>query len=172
MTAMMAAVLIVASPSACASGAGDHGGLTRLDDNGYLYFMDYKKDYYSPEVMDAMRKLGYIDPGCSAFFTHNTEGEPITCRNYDVLHRVSEEDPSPTGLNIVLHCRPEGKYESIALADAVWCGEDNPLLQRFGPDQEGFDPDWLDILPYQCMDGINEKGLYVSIQHASAFYIG
>ena len=164
MTAMMAAVLIVASPSACASGAGDHGGLTRLDDNGYLYFMDYKKDYYSPEVMDAMRRLGYIDPGCSAFFTHNTEGEPITCRNYDVLHRVSEEDPSPTGLNIVLHCRPEGKYESIALADAVWCGEDNPLLQRFGPDQEGFDPDWLDILPYQCMDGINEKGLYVSIQ--------
>ena len=156
--------MIVASPSACASGAWDHGGLTRLDDNGYLYFMDYKKDYYSPEVMDAMRKLGYIDPGCSAFFTHNTEGEPITCRNYDVLHRVSEEDPSPTGLNIVLHCRPEGKYESIALADAVWCGEDNPLLQRFGPDQEGFDPDWLDILPYQCMDGINEKGLYVSIQ--------
>ncbi len=125
MAAMMAAVLIVASPSACASGTGDHGGLTQLDDNGYLYFMDYKKDYYSPEVMDAMRKLGYIDPGCSAFFTHNTEGEPITCRNYDVLH---------------------------------------PLLQRFGPDQEGFDPDWLDILPYQCMDGINEKGLYVSIQ--------
>ena len=164
MAAMTAAVLIVASPSACASGTGDHGGLTQLDDNGYLYFMDYKKDYYSPEVMDAMRKLGYIDPGCSAFFTHNTEGEPITCRNYDVLHCVSEEDPSPTGLNIVLHCRPEGKYESIALADAVWCGEDNPLLQRFGPDQEGFDPDWLDILPYQCMDGINEKGLYVSIQ--------
>ena len=98
MTAMMAAVLIVASPSACASGAGDHGGLTRLDDNGYLYFMDYKKDYYSPEVMDAMRKLGYIDPGCSAFFTHNAEGEPITCRNYDVLHRPGSDAHSASNL--------------------------------------------------------------------------
>ena len=32
------------------------------------------------------------------------------------------------------------------------------------PDKKGFDPDMLDILPYQCMDGINEKGLYASIQ--------
>ena len=162
--ALTAAVLVGFSPSACASETENHGGLTRLDDDGYLYFMDYKKDYYSPEVMDAMRKLGYIDPGCSVFQTHNPEGETIVCRNYDYPHYVSEEDLSLTGLNIVLHCKPEGKYESIALADAVYCDENNPLLQRFGPDQEGFDPDWLDVLPYQCMDGINEKGLYVSIQ--------
>ena len=114
--------------------------------------------------MDAMRKIGYIDPGCSVFFTHNIDGEPITCRNYDYPHRVSKEDRTLTGLNIVLHCKPEGKYESIAVADAVWCDESNPLLQRGGPDLEGFDPGLLDILPYQCMDGINEKGLYVSIQ--------
>ena len=50
------------------------------------------------------------------------------------------------------------------MADAVWCDESNPLLQRGGPDREGFDANLLDILPYQCMDGINEKGLYVSIQ--------
>lgn len=162
--ALTAVVLVGFCPSACASETENHGGLTRLDDNGYLYFMDYKKDYYSPEVMDAMRKLGYIDPGCSVFQTHNPEGETIVCRNYDNPHYVSEEDLSLTGLNIVLHCKPEGKYESIALADAVYCDENNPLLQRFGPDQEGFDPGWLDVLPYQCMDGINEKGLYVSIQ--------
>ena len=164
LTALIAIALMAISISGCASKPKKQGAVTRLDDDGYLYFMDYTKDYYSSEVMDAMRKIGYIDPGCSVFFTHNTEGEPINCRNYDYPHRVSEEDRSLTGLNIVLHCKPEGKYESIAVADAVWCDESNPLLKQGGPDQKGFDPDMLDILPYQCMDGINEKGLYVSIQ--------
>ena len=161
---IMLIALIFCSMSVYASKTEKQGAIIRLDDDGYLYYMDYEKDYYSREVMDAMRKIGYIDPGCSVFFTHNTEGEPITCRNYDYPHRVSREDKTLTGLNIILHCKPEGKYESIAVADAVWCDEHNPLLQRGGPDQEGFDPDMLDILPYECMDGINEKGLYVSIQ--------
>ena len=56
--------------------------------------------------MDAMRKVGFIDSGCSTFFTHNTDGAPITCRNYDYPHRVSKEDRSLTGLNVVLHCKP------------------------------------------------------------------
>ena len=164
LAALMAVALIIIPLSGCSSGAEKQDAVFRLDDDGYLYYMDYTKDYYSPEVMDAMRKIGYIDPGCSVFITHNVEGECISCRNYDYPHRVSAEDRTLTGLNIVLHCRPEGKYESIAVADAVWCGENNPLLQRGGPDLEGFDTDLLDILPYQCMDGINEKGLYVSIQ--------
>ena len=156
-------VLIVIALSACSSESKDNAAVKRLDDDGYLYYMDYTKDYYGTEVIDAMRKIGYIDPGCSVFFTHNLEGEPLTCRNYDFAHRVSQEDQTVTGLNIVLHCKPEGKYESIAVADAVWCGENNPLLQKGGPDLEGFDPALLDILPYQCMDGINEKGLYISV---------
>lgn len=162
--AIMALVLIVCPLAACASESANPGVVTRLDEEGYLYYMDYVKDYYSPEVMDAMRKIGFIDPGCSVFFTHNADSEPISCRNYDYPHRVSEKDRSLTGLNIILHCKPEGKYESIAVADAAWCDESNPLLQRGGPDREGFDANLLDILPYQCMDGINEKGLYVSIQ--------
>ena len=161
---LMVIVLMLCPLSGCASEAEKQDAVIRLDDDGYLYYMDYTKDYYSPEVLDAMREIGYIDPGCSVFFTHNVAGECISCRNYDYPHRVSEEDRTLTGLNIVLHCKPEGKYESIAIADAVWCGENNPLLQRGGPDQEGFDVNLLDILPYQCMDGINEKGLYVSIQ--------
>ena len=163
LTALIAIVLVISPLSVCASDDGNHVTVTRLDDDGYLYYMDYTKDYYSSEVLNAMRKIGYIDPGCSVFFTHNVEGESITCRNYDYPHRVSEEDHSLTGLNIILHCKPEGKYESIAVADAVWCDENNPLLQRGGPDQAGFDPELLDILPYECMDGINEKGLYVSV---------
>ena len=135
----------------------------RLDEDGYLYYMDYTKDYYGSDVIDALKKDGFIDTGCSTFFTHNPDGEPITCRNYDYAHRVSQEDSTITGLNIVLHCKPEGKYESIAMADAVWCDETNPLLQRGGPDMPGFDTGLIDIIPYECMDGINEKGLCVSI---------
>ena len=165
--AIIALVLIVSSLTACASEPTEPRIATRLDEEGYLYYMDYVKDYYSQEVMDAMREIGFISPGCSVFFTHNADGEPITCRNYDYPHRVSEEDRSLTGLNIILHCKPEGKYESIAVADAVWCDETNPLLQRGGPDQEDFDANLLDILPYQCMDGINEKGLYISIQRVT-----
>ena len=135
----------------------------RLDEDGYLYYMDYTKDYYGSDVIDALKKDGFIDTGCSTFFTHNSDGEPITCRNYDYAHRVSKEDRTLTGLNIVLHCKPEGKYESIAMADAVWCDETNPLLQRGGPDLPGFDVGLIDIIPYECMDGINEKGLCVSI---------
>ncbi len=161
--AVMALALLAHPLTACPAEAAEPAA-ARLDEDGYLYYMDYGKDYYSPEVMDAMRKIGFIDPGCSVFFTHNPDGEPITCRNYDYPHYVSQEDRTLTGLSIVLHCKPEGKYESIAVADAVWCGEYDPLLQRGGPDLEGFDPKVLDILPYQCMDGINEKGLYVSIQ--------
>lgn len=164
LTALLMIALIAVPLSSCASGNEDQPAVTRLDDDGYLYYMDYTKDYYGPDVIDAMRKIGFIDHGCSVFVTHNTEGELITCRNYDAMHRVSEEDPTITGLNIVIHCKPEGKYESIAVGDAVWCGEDNPLLQRNGPDKEGFTPDLLDILPYECSDGINEKGLCVSAQ--------
>ena len=137
--------------------------IQRLDDDGYLYYMEYTEDYYGKEVKEALKNGGYIDLGCSAFFTHNPEGEPLMCRNYDYPHRVSKEDRTITGLNIVLHCSHEGKYESVAMADAVWCGEENPLLQKGGPDMKGFDIRLLDIIPYQCMDGINEKGLSVSI---------
>ena len=136
--------------------------MRRVDLDGYLYFMDYTGDYYSTQVMDSLRRAGYIEPGCSTFFTHNLDGEPISCRNYDIQHRVSGEDPTLTGLNVVLHCKPEGKYESIAIADAIWCAPNDPLYRAGGPDLEDFDSSLLDILPYQCMDGLNEKGLCVS----------
>ena len=160
--------VILAVLSACAACFGIVPSLAedeviRLDHDGYLYYMDYTKDYYGSEVFDALKNAGMFDTGCSSFFTHNSAGEPITCRNYDYPHRVSAEDRSLTGLNIVLHCKPEGKYESIAIADAIWCDESNPLLRQGGPDQPGFDPGILLVIPYECMDGINEKGLCVSI---------
>lgn len=142
---------------------GNSKSLRRLDEDGYLYYLDYTRDYYGSETMEALREGGFIDFGCSTFFTHNIDGDPITCRNYDYPHRVSKEDRTLTGLNIILHCKPEGKYESIAVADATWIDPSNPLFQKGGPELAGFNLDKLAVLPYQCMDGINEKGLCVSI---------
>ena len=34
----------------------------RVDDQGYLYYIDYDKDYYSSEVIQRMRELEIIDP--------------------------------------------------------------------------------------------------------------
>ena len=135
----------------------------RLDDDGYLYYLDYAKDYYSEEVLRKLDESGATRPSCSAFFTHTLEGEPLTCRNFDEPHRVSAEDRTITGLNVVLHCAPAGRYESIGVADAVYCDTKNPLLKRGGPDAEGFSPDLVDTIPYQCMDAMNEKGLSVSV---------
>lgn len=142
---------------------GNSKGIRRLDEDGYLYYLDYNRDYYGSKAMEALREFGYIDSGCSTFFTHNIDGDPITCRNYDYPHRVSKEDRTLTGLNVILHCKPEGKYESIAVADATWIDPSSPMFQKCGPDLDDFDLDKLEVLPYQCMDGINEKGLCVSI---------
>ena len=152
LSCLMIAVLFCVFPYALSEGARSHS-IFRLDEEGYLYYMDYTMDYYGPEVMNALKEGGFIDTGCSAFFTHDPEGNPITCRNYDYPHRVSQEDQTLTGLNVVLHCKPEGKYESIGMADAVWYDEQNQLLQKGGPDLPGFDIHLLDILPYNCMDG-------------------
>ena len=139
------------------------GEITRVDEEGYLYYLDFAKDYYSDEVLQELEDAGKTEPACSAFFTHTLDGDPLTCRNYDKMHQVSADDPTPTGLNVVLHCALPGKYESIAVGDAVYCDDDNPLLTRGGPEMEGFSVDLLDTLPYQCMDGMNEKGLMVSV---------
>lgn len=156
-------MILQLSCSGCSANQTPEKPVRRLDDDGYLYYMDYTGDYYASEVIKEMEEKGLVNTGCSSFFTHNPDGEPITCRNYDYPHRLADETRSMTGLNIVLHCKPEGKYESIAVADAIWCDENYPLLVQGGPDKEDFNFDVLKILPYECMDGINEKGLCVSI---------
>ena len=34
--------------------------IQRVDRDGYLYFMDYTGDYYSTQVMDSLRRAGYV----------------------------------------------------------------------------------------------------------------
>lgn len=64
MIVLTAIALIACLLFGCGSSTGTHAGITRLDDEGYLYYMDYTKDYYGKDVMDAMRKVG-SSPGGS-----------------------------------------------------------------------------------------------------------
>ena len=124
-----------------------------------MYFMDYTGDYYDQKIIGKMTRRISAKPGCSCFLTNNEKGEVLTCRNYDLGHRVSAENGAYTGLNVILHCRPKGKYESIGIADAVWIAPFNPFYQAGGPDLSCFSPEMFCGLPYVCMDGLNEKGL-------------
>ena len=137
--------------------------IQRLDEKGCLYFMDYTGDFYDPGLIRKIKKAAAAKAGCSCFLTHNEHGHVLTCRNYDLGHRVSENDPAFTGLNVILHCQPKDKYESIGVCDAVWIDPFNPLFQSGGPDKEGFSTEMFSCLPYVCMDGINEKGLCANL---------
>lgn len=75
--------------------------------------MDYADDYYDPELIRRIKKAASAKAGCSCFLTHNENGDVLTCRNYDLGHSVSADNTTFTGLNVVLHCKPKDRYESI-----------------------------------------------------------
>lgn len=70
-----ALALAGAFPGTAAEQSRSHA-IACLDDDGYLYYMDYALDYYGPEVMDALRKGGFIDAGCSSFSPTIRRGIP------------------------------------------------------------------------------------------------
>ena len=131
--------------------------LERIDSRGVFYSLDYTGNYDTPLVSETLNIFG---GGCSAFITENEEGEVITGRSYDFPHKDANGDP--TGLNVLVKCSPEGKYKSVGIADIG-------LLSVVGlPYYAGaFDGNVsripLMFAPYLCMDGMNEKGLTVSI---------
>ena len=132
--------------------------LERIDEDGAFYSIDYVGNYESPLVSKA---LNIFSGGCSAFITVNEDGDIITCRNYDFPHNDTNGDLS--GLNVLVRCSPKGKYSSVGMADmgllsvvglpyyagCLDTGEATPLVLMYAP--------------YLCMDGMNEKGLTVSI---------
>ena len=40
-------------------------------------------------VLSAIALIACFVSGCSTFFTHNTDGAPITCRNYDSTRNIA-----------------------------------------------------------------------------------
>ena len=129
-----------------------------MDENGAFYSIDYVGNYESPLVAKA---LNLFSGGCSAFITENEKGEMITCRNYDFPHKDAEGNP--TGLNVLVKCSPKGKYESIGIADIGLFSVVGLPYYAGSLDSGNTSTIPLMYAPYLCMDGMNEKGVSVSI---------
>ena len=135
--------------------------IKRVDEKGYLYHMDVKYDYYNiPDVFKAV-----IDAGCSTFVTKNLDGDVLFCRNYDYSHYLNNQKKNTrTGLNVIVEANnPNAKYKSIGVADAYWLDFKNGSLIEGMADDDKTDLSAFILCPYICMDGMNEKGLAVSI---------
>ncbi len=133
--------------------------IKRIDENGTLYYAEYSDDYSKGLIRLGIGLIRGF--GCSAFMTYGEDGSVLTGRNYDLAH--TDRNDEVTGLNVVLRLEPEGKYKSVNMADAAWISQLGLNYEK-GALDDGHTPTWpLALLPYLCMDGINEKGLSVSI---------
>lgn len=135
------------------------GTLERMDDNGNLYYIEYSADYYTPFFR--IFKAALEKTGCSAFIARTPAGEVLTARNYDFPHK--DKDGNLTGLNIVVQLQPEGKYKSVNIADAALISVIGFNYFTGALDDGKTDLTPLVLIPYLCVDGMNEKGLTASI---------
>ncbi len=141
--------------------------IRREDEAGLLYRMDYKGDYYA--LLPLLR--GFFKAGCTVF-THTTpEGERLLGRNFDLRHY--SVDPATgeteiTGLITVLRTRNrKAKYRSIGVCDAMYLDPQGKLFRRGAFDRRDTNSFRALMLPFLTMDGVNEKGLAVSVLHLS-----
>ena len=135
--------------------------IKRVDDRGYLYHMDCSYNYY--EIPDQFRAL--IDAGCAAFVTKSIEGDMLFVRNYDFPHHLNNQIKNPlTGINVIVDAKnPAAKYQTLGVSDAYWIDFQNGSLAAGAADDGTTDLSAFILCPYICMDGVNEKGLAVSI---------
>ena len=135
--------------------------IKRVDEDGYLYHMDARFDYY--QIPDAFKTI--IDAGCSTFVAKNLDGDILFCRNYDFSHFYhNERKNGRTGINMIVEAdNPSAKYRSIGVADVFWIDYQNGNIIRGVADDGKTDLSGFILAPHICMDGMNEQGLAISI---------
>ena len=135
----------------------------RLDESGNLYYMECTEDYDRQifrKVFNLTSRIQYT--GCSAFLAETPDGDIAVGRNYDLPHK--DKNGEITGLNVVVHIpAKDGKYETIAMADACWFTYIGMNYVGGALDDGKTNRTMLALLPYFCMDGMNEKGLTATI---------
>ena len=141
--------------------------IKREDQKGLLYHMDYYANYY--RLLPLMEKM--IKTGCSTFVHKNELGEPIMGRNFDLRHFWTNPETGKTemtGLAVVVNIKSKcAKYKSVGIADAVYMDLTHPTFFAGCLDDGKTDLIRTIALPFLCMDGVNEKGLAVSVMHLS-----
>ncbi len=147
-------------------------GLKNVD-KGLLYELDYQYDYdldrliendvtsvpsfvkYAvTKMMNPFKAVFHIKsllPACSAFQAITPDGDIIYARNFDFTF----SEPSAS---VLVRTQPENGYASISMAPFSLVGK------RQGDLDDGkSDNSLLIVAPYLLMDGMNEKGLAVSV---------
>lgn len=141
--------------------------IKKEDEQGLIYSIDYNQDYYL--LQEYANKL--TDPGCSTFVSRNLAKEAIMGRNYDYKHfkhNAKAPDSEVTGLCVVVRGNnPKAKYRSIGLADGFFMDNAHGSLFEGTLDDGTTDISPAALLPFLCMDGVNEKGLSVAIMALS-----
>lgn len=141
--------------------------------NGLLYYLDFKNDYQLDKMLKAdIRGLGdfkryvgtkilstgkvlvnlkKLKPGCTAFMAQAPNGDILYARNFD----FTANGPSPV---VVTKTAPADGYRSVSLLSM------SLLNYPKGSLSDGTtDVSLLAAAPYLLMDGMNEKGLAVSV---------
>ena len=170
---LLSLVLALSNPAGMLQNRLQERTLASLKDHsaGKLYSMDYKADYRledflacgfssSEELKGGVAQLllslpeeavmGSPMAACSAFQAQTPEGDVIYCRNFD----YDFED----GASIMTRFRPRGAYRSIGMVSMNHAGLSGSSLRDGRSDLS-----MLVAAPYAMMDGINEKGLAVSV---------
>lgn len=142
--------------------------LTDVND-GKLYTMDYTADYQLDALLEAnvtdvegmvrflqktllaggTASVGVVDAGCSAFTASSEEGQILYGRNFDYKMDMTA---------VLVRTAPENGYRSIGLANVGWIGYTAGTLNDGTTDLS-----MAAFFPYLLMDGMNEKGLAMSV---------
>lgn len=162
---------LAANPAVYVTDPAQKRSISSLEnlDHGRFYMMDYQADYKLADMLDqsvgdidgmlhfiqaellskGQVPKGIIDAGCSAFAGRTEDGKPIYGRNFDYKMDMTA---------VLVRTAPKDGYRSIGMADAGWVGYGLGSL-----DDGKTDLSAAVGMPYLIMDGLNEKGLAVSV---------
>lgn len=144
--------------------------------DGKLYKVDYKADYLLAKALQegagtsSEKLVGFIfenllnspekpaeakiDAGCSAFRVRSPEGDVLCGRNFDYRF--------PSSANVLMDNNPvlKGDYRSLAIASMPFLDQ----VYGAGSLSDGkTDISVVAAVPYLCMDGMNDKGLFICV---------
>lgn len=143
-------------------------GIKQVDEQGRLYYMDYKANYRPLEPL-MNKAAGAATPGCSTFIAQKLGGGMLFGRNYDFSHYKYNQQGGPediTGLIVVIHCtNPRAKYKSLGIIDGFWLDAAKGRFFEGCLSDGKTDVSMFAMAPFTIMDGANEAGLAVSIMH-------
>lgn len=144
--------------------------------DGKLYMIEYQSDYKLSEIIDKgaasseeLTKLLYtyllnnstkdskaeMDAGCSAFCVKSPDGDVLCGRNFDYRFVSSA--------NVLVQNTPvdSKSFKSLGIAAMPFLDSDVFKAGSLSDGKTDISP--VLAVPYLCMDGVNEKGLFICV---------